>query len=88
MAFDTIYQYVTSNIDTEANIRYMKDSYADAVNESSPNAPKPKRKTIHINCFVNSDNDGDRVTRRSQTDILIYFNSASIIFYSNRQNTT
>ena len=47
-----------------------------------------KRKKLHINCFVNSDNDGDRVTRRSQTDILIYFNRASIIFYSKRQNTT
>ncbi|GFH48973.1 Blackbeard [Chaetoceros tenuissimus] len=37
--------------------------------------------------FVDSDHAGDKVTRRSQTGILLYLNSAPIIWYSKRQAT-
>ena len=36
---------------------------------------------------MNSHHDGDRVTRHSHTDILLYFISLPIIFYSKWQNT-
>ena len=40
-----------------------------------------------MNCFVDSDHAGERTTRRSQSGILIYCNSAPIIWFSKRQNT-
>ncbi len=41
--------------------------------------------TVH--CFVDSDHAGDKVTRRSQTGILIFCNRAPVIAYSKRQNS-
>ena len=45
------------------------------------------KKSIQLNCFVDSDHAGDRMTRRSQTGILIFGNSAPLFWYSNKQNT-
>ena len=42
---------------------------------------------VEVNCFVDSDHSGDKVTQRSQTVILLYLNSAPIIWYYKRQNT-
>ena len=39
------------------------------------------------NCFVDADHAGNRVTRRSHTGIIMYCNTAPIIWYSKRQNT-
>ena len=36
-----------------------------------PNAPKPHGKSVQLNCIVDSDHAGDRMTWRSQTGILI-----------------
>ena len=38
-------------------------------------------------CFVDADHAGCRVTRRSQTGVLLYLQKAPIIWYSKRQNT-
>ena len=65
----------------------MKYLYVDAFNELPPNPPKPRRRPIHIDFFVESGLAGDRVTRRSQTGILLYFSSAHNIFYYKQQNT-
>ena len=51
------------------------------------NAPAPRGLPLQVNCFVDSDHAGDRITRRSQTGIILYCNSAPIIWYSKRQNT-
>ena len=42
---------------------------------------------VSTHCFVYSDHAGDKVTRRSQTGILIFVNRAPIVWYSKRQNT-
>ena len=63
LVFDPCYQYVTSDQDTEANIRDTKDLYVDSINKLPPNVPKPRGRTIHINCFSDSDHVVDRVTR-------------------------
>ena len=39
------------------------------------------------NCFVDVDHAGDTETRRSQTCIVLFFNSASIIWINKRQNS-
>ena len=42
---------------------------------------------VSTHCFVDSDHAGDKVTRRSQTGILIFVNRAPILWYSKRQST-
>ena len=42
---------------------------------------------ISTHCFVDADLEGNTVTRRSQTGILIFCNRAPIMWHSKRQNT-
>ena len=65
----------------------MKDLYVDTVDKLPPNLPKPRGLPIEMNCFVGSDHAGERVNRLFHTGILLYFNSTTIIFYSDRENT-
>ena len=43
------------------------------------------KKVVKVNCFVEADHAGDVVSRRSHTDILLYVNIASVIWYSKQQ---
>ena len=61
--------------------------YIDAKEEIPPNAPPPRGNYVQINCFVDSDHAGDRITRRSHTGILMYLNKAPISWYSKKQST-
>ena len=42
---------------------------------------------MQINCFVDADHAGDKITKRSQTGVLIFCNMAPIFWYSKKQNT-
>ena len=42
---------------------------------------------VSTHCFVDTDHAGDRVTRISQTGVLIFVNKAPILWYSKKQNT-
>ena len=64
----------------------MKDLYVDAFDKLPTNAPKPIGWAINMNCFVESDYAGDKVTICSMTGILLYLNSTPIIFYSKQKN--
>ena len=86
IAFDPAYHDVDF-IWAKERISKMKEMYPDAKEELPPNAPKPRGKPVQVNCFVDSDHAGDRKTRRSQTGIILYCNSAPIIWYSKRQAT-
>ena len=65
----------------------MKKIYVDAKEDTPPNAPEPRGRPVQVYCFEDSDHAGNRVTRRSQTGILLYLNFAPIVWYSKRQNT-
>ena len=65
----------------------MTDLCVDDGEEILPNSPKPKVKPVQVHFFVDSDHAGDRATQRSQTGIILYSNSAPIIWYSWRKNT-
>ena len=39
-----------------------------------------------IDCFVDADHGWDKATRRSQTGIILFENSAPLVWYSKRQN--
>ena len=64
-----------------------KDYYPDAEEVIPPDTPEALGKSIVMSCFVDADHAGCKETRRSHTGVLIYVNSAPILWYSKRQNT-
>jgi hypothetical protein len=63
------------------------DFYKDAQEVIPPDMPEPLGKPVQITTFVDSDHAGDKVTRRSRTGVLIFLNSAPIVWYSKKQNS-
>jgi len=63
------------------------DFYRGAKENLPLNAPPPRGNAIQINCFIDADHAGNRVTRRSQTGILIFINRSPIQWYSKSQST-
>jgi hypothetical protein len=61
--------------------------YPEAAEAIPPNAPEPRGKPITVHCFVDANHGGCRITRRSQTGVLVFCNRAPIIWHSKRQNT-
>ena len=73
-------------MDVSKVIGDMKEVYVDAIEDLPPNAPEPPCKSLQINCFVDADHGGDKITRRSQTGIILFGNPAPLVWYSKRQN--
>ena len=67
--------------------RYMAELYPDAAQLMPYDMPDPLGNPVSVTCFVDADHAGNKVTRRSHTGIIIFVNSAPIIWYSKRQNT-
>jgi hypothetical protein len=63
------------------------DFYKYAEEAQPPNMPTPRGRMMSTHCFVDSDHAGDKVTRRSQTGILIFCCRAPVLSYSKRQNS-
>ena len=63
------------------------DFYRDAIEDIPPNAPKARGLPVQINAFVDANHAGNKITRRSQTGILIYLNRAPILWHSKAQKT-
>ncbi len=58
------------------------------VSEAIPDKTStPRGNSMSTHSFVDASHGSDRVTRRSQSGILIFCNRAPIIWYSKRQNT-
>ena len=64
-------------------VEEMRKIYVDANEEFPPNVLKSRGKGVQLNCFVELDHAGDRMTRRSQTGILIFGNLA-LFWYSKK----
>ena len=60
----------------------LHDFYRGAQKPIPGDAPEPS-----THCFVDADHAGNRVTRRSQSGILLFVNRAPILWFSKRQNT-
>ena len=54
--------------------------YVDEVEDLPPNALEPWGKSLQINCFLDADHRGDKITRRSQTGIILFQDSAPLIW--------
>jgi len=63
------------------------DFYRDAKEEVPVNMPEPLGKEAEIHCFVDANHASDKVSRRSQTGILVFLNRAPVLFFSKRQNS-
>jgi hypothetical protein len=64
-----------------------KEFYHEVSEAIPPNAPVPRGQEVQVNAFVDADHTGNKVTRRSQTGIIIYLNCAPIIWFSKAQST-
>lgn len=63
------------------------DFYCDASEEISIDMPEPWGSEVSIHCFVDANHASDKVTRRSQTGVLVFVNRAPILWHSKRQNS-
>jgi hypothetical protein len=61
--------------------------YCDATDTLPPNMPEPRGLEVQINCFVDANYAGNRITRHSHTGILIFVNPSPIVWYSKAQTT-
>lgn len=64
-----------------------KDFYGEIQEEIPSNAPKPLGNPVQMNVFVDANHARNKITRRSQTGILLYLNKAPIVWYSKSQKT-
>jgi hypothetical protein len=58
------------------------DFYVGAKENIPSNASEPRGKPIMISCFVDADHAGNLVTQRSHTGIIIFCNTAPILWFS------
>ena len=63
------------------------DFYRDAKEAIPGDMPKPRGNSMSTHCFVDANHEGNTVTRRSQTGILLLCNISPIIWHRKRQNT-
>ena len=68
--------------------RFDWEEFYMGAEEPMPNhVPEPQGGEISLHCFVDADHASDKVTRRSQTGIIIFGNKAPLVMYSKRQNS-
>ena len=79
--FDPMNHDVKSNKGTGGNIYAMKYLCVDTIEYIPLNAPKPRGQAIQTNCFVYSYHASDKISRKSQIGILLYFNYPSFLWY-------
>ena len=84
--FDVRWQPLSNEESPIRRAELMKQLYPDAENLIPPGMPAPRGNAVDINVFVDADHAGNKVTRRSHTGIIVYVNSAPIIWFSKRQN--
>jgi hypothetical protein len=63
------------------------DFYGNISEEIPLNAPVPRTKPVQMNVFVDVNHARNKITRRSQTGILLHLNKVSILWYSKSQKT-
>jgi hypothetical protein len=84
MVFDPTYPVID---ETRFQAQDWSNAYGN-VKEAIPlNAPEPLGKAVVLQCYVDADHAAEKLTRRSQTGILIFLNMAPITWFSKRQKS-
>jgi hypothetical protein len=63
------------------------DFYGDVVEPIPPDQPEPRGKPAQTTAFVDSDHAADLVSRRSRTGVLMYLQSAPIVWHTKKQGS-
>ena len=84
LAFDPQHPKISERMFTRYD---WQDFYRDMSEAILDNMPTPRGNSMSTHCFVDASHGSARVTRRSQSGILIFCNRAPTIWYSKRQNT-
>ena len=61
--------------------------YRDDKDAITVNAPEPQGREVDSCMFLDSDHEGDKVSHRSTSGILIYINTALVQWFSKNQST-
>ena len=85
--FDIDWQPIANEPSPQDRAAAMREIYPDAIDELPHDMPEPLGNPVDITIFVDADHAGNRVTRRSHTGIIIYLNTAPVLWFSKRQNT-
>ena len=64
-----------------------EDFYKDCKEDVPADMPEPLGNQMSTHCFVDASHASDKVTRRSQTGILIFCNRSPTVWHSKRQNS-
>ena len=64
-----------------------EDFYWGSKEPIPTNIPKTLGRAVALHCFVDADHASDKVSRRSQTGIIVFGNKAPLIMYSKKQNS-
>ena len=83
--FDPTYPDI--DFDTFNDGAEWKTFYGDVTEAIPPNAPDPRRRSVDLHMWVDSDHTGDKMTRRSRTGYFIFLNTALIDLLSKKQAT-
>ena len=76
------------DVDERSFTKYdWTDFYRDADGRAPSDMPPPRGHAVSMHCFVDLDHAGDKVTRRSQTGLLLFVNCTPVVWYSKLQNT-
>ena len=62
IAFDLAYHNAEDPSLVQAQMKEMKEMYPYTVEDLTPNYPLPRGNLVEVNCFVDSDHAGDKVT--------------------------
>ena len=77
----------SQNASPEVRRKIMRHIYRDARDEIPDNVPEIRGKDLQLNVYVDANHAGNKVTRCSQTGILILLHKSLVAFDNKRQNT-
>jgi hypothetical protein len=63
------------------------DIYGDVNELIPPDFPEPWGKPTQTTAFIDSDHAADLVSRRSRTEVLVYLQSAPVIWYTKKHGS-
>jgi len=63
------------------------DFYKDVKEQVPHHVPEPRGQDVELTAFVDSDDAGDTVTRRSRTGIFLFIQNSPIVWFSKKQTS-
>jgi hypothetical protein len=84
VVFDPTYPAIIEDTFVKVDWKSMSGDVNEAL---PPDAPAPLGKEVDLLLYVDSDQAGEKFTRRSRTGFVIYLNMAPVVWFSKQQPT-